>query len=169
MNQKKRRPLEGYICFALLITMTLVMFVGVVFRYVFNSSLSWSEELSRYLFIWFIFLSTSYAVTEKAHIRVESLNRVVPKKIRPYINIVGKIIWFALGLFVTYLGIKYAMTMNGSVSAAMKIPMSIVYLGIPLGYFLMSLRLLSQIIESIKNPEIEIEDIYEEFVVAKEE
>lgn len=169
MNQKERKPIEGYICFALLLAMTLVMFVGVIFRYVFNASLSWSEELSRYLFIWFIFLSMSYAVTQKAHIRVESLNRIIPKKIRPYINIIGKIIWLGFGVFVTYLGIKYALTMNTSVSAAMKIPMSIVYLGIPLGYFLMSLRLLFQIVESIKNPEIEIEDIHEEFVVAKEE
>ncbi|MEI3607655.1 TRAP transporter small permease [Pseudogracilibacillus sp. SE30717A] len=164
MSDKKRRPIEGYMCFGLLLTMTFVMFIGVIFRYVFNASLSWSEELSRYLFIWFIFISTSYAVTERAHIRVEALNGLVPKKIRPYINIIGRIIWFAFSLFVTYLGVTYALSMTTSVSAAMKLPMSLVYFGIPLGYFLMSLRLFFQIIESIKNPEIEIQEIHDDLV-----
>lgn len=164
MSDKKRRPIEAYISFSLLLSMTFIMFIGVIFRYVFNSSLSWTEELSRYMFIWFIFISTSYAVIEKAHIKVESLNRLIPEKIRPYTNIIGKIIWFVFSLFVSYLGVTYSMSMTASVSAAMKIPMSIVYFGIPLGYFLMSIRLLFQIIESIKNPKIELEDLNEELV-----
>lgn len=164
MSDKKRRPIEGYMSFVLLLTMTFVMFIGVIFRYVFNASLSWSEELSRYLFIWFIFISTSYAVTERAHIRVEALNKIIPKKIRPYMNIVGRIIWFAFSLFVTYLGVSYAMSMTTSVSAAMKLPMTLVYFGIPIGYFLMSIRLFVQIIQSIKNPELEVQEITDDLV-----
>lgn len=159
--KENKRPLEAYLSFGLLLAMTIILFIGVIARYVFNSSLSWSEELTRYMFIWFIFISMSYAVTQKAHIRVDSLNKIVPLKIRPYINIIGKVIWFILSLLVTYLGIMYAKEMTTSVSASMRLPMSIVYLGIPIGYFLMSIRLLVQIIASIKNPQLEVEEISE--------
>lgn len=82
MTQQKRKPFEAYACFIILAVMTAVMFAGVVWRYVFNSSLVWSEELTRYLFIWFVFLSASYAVTTKSHIRVDALNMMIPIKIR---------------------------------------------------------------------------------------
>lgn len=162
MEKKKRIPVEGYMSVGLLIAMTAIMFIGVIFRYVFNASLSWSEELSRYLFIWFVFISMSYAVREKAHIRVEALNRLIPKSIRKYTNILGRVGWLVFAAFVTYLGVTYAMTMTNSVSAAMRLPMSLVYFGIPLGFFFMSIRLVFQIGESIKNPEIEIEEIHDD-------
>src|SRR5699024_5031374 len=149
---------EGYISIILFVAMTGIMSTGVIFRYVFNSSLSWSEELSRYLFIWFVIISKSYAVKEKAHIRVEALSRLLSKSTRPDINPLGRIRWLVFAGFVTYLGVTYAMTMTNSVSAAMKLPMSLVYFGIPLGFFFMAVRLVFQIGESIKNPEIEIEE-----------
>lgn len=80
MEKPMKKPIEAYASFAILLIMTLVMFAAVVSRYVFNSSIVWAEELSRYLFVWFVFISASYAVITKAHIRVEALNMIIPKK-----------------------------------------------------------------------------------------
>ena len=52
--------IELYICVFLMSFMTLLVFVQVVMRYVFNNSLSWSEELARYTFIWLIYIGISY-------------------------------------------------------------------------------------------------------------
>ena len=49
--------LEEALLIALLVTMTLLMGLQVFSRYILNASLSWSEELTRYLFIWSGFLS----------------------------------------------------------------------------------------------------------------
>ena len=123
--------------------MTVIMFSGVIWRYVFNSSLIWAEELSRYLFIWFVFISASYAVISKAHIRVEALNMLVPLKIRPYVNLLGSFIWMLFCIYISYLGIQYAITLlnQNSTSAALNLPMGLVYLGIPIGYILMAIRI----------------------------
>ena len=48
--------LEEALLIALLVTMTLLMGLQVFSRYILNASLSWSEELTRYLFIWSGFL-----------------------------------------------------------------------------------------------------------------
>ena len=41
-------------------------------RYVVGASLSWSEELARYVFIWLVYIGISYAVQMKAHVKVEA-------------------------------------------------------------------------------------------------
>lgn len=50
---------ELYLCVFLMSFMTLVTFIQVVMRKVFNNSLSWSEELARYVFIWLIYIGIS--------------------------------------------------------------------------------------------------------------
>ncbi len=44
-----------WLLFLLLLVMTCITFAQVVTRYVFNFSITWSEELARFLFIWSIF------------------------------------------------------------------------------------------------------------------
>ena len=52
--------LEEALLAMLLCGMALVMGIQVFSRYALGSSLSWSEELTRYMFIWSAFLSISY-------------------------------------------------------------------------------------------------------------
>lgn len=52
--------LEEVLLAGALAAMAVIMGVQVFFRYVLGASLSWSEELTRYLFIWAGFLSVSY-------------------------------------------------------------------------------------------------------------
>ncbi len=44
--------LEEFLLVVFLIAMTLIMGIQVLSRYVLGQSLSWSEEITRYLFIW---------------------------------------------------------------------------------------------------------------------
>lgn len=152
----KRKPLEAYVCFVLLAVMTSCMTLEVTSRYLFGSSFVWAEELTRYLFIWFIFISASYAVIERAHIKADSFIAIFPLRIRPYISLVGTLIWIAFSLFVTYQGIIYALTLidAGSKSPALGISTGIVYMGIPIGYFLMSLRLIVQVIGDFRTARV---------------
>ena len=51
--------LEEFLMVIFLIAMTLIMGIQVFSRYILGMSLSWSEEITRYLFIWSAFLSVS--------------------------------------------------------------------------------------------------------------
>ena len=53
--------------------MTLITFMQVVARYVFNYSFVWALELVTFLFAWLIFLGMSYGVRVGAHIGVDAL------------------------------------------------------------------------------------------------
>jgi len=70
------------VCVALLIVMTAVTVVQVFFRYVLNASMSWPEEISRWVFVWMIFLGMAVAIREEAHIRIDMLLLLLPPRVR---------------------------------------------------------------------------------------
>ena len=59
--------------------MVVMVFGNVVLRYGFNSGLDFSEELSRFFFIWITFLGAIIAMREKAHLGLDTLIRVLPR------------------------------------------------------------------------------------------
>jgi TRAP-type transport system small permease protein len=62
----------------MLCAMVVMVFGNVVLRYGFNSGLDFSEELSRFFFIWITFLGAIIAMREKAHLGLDTLVRVLP-------------------------------------------------------------------------------------------
>lgn len=79
--------------------MVLMVFGNVVMRYAFNSGIAVSEELSRWLFLWLIFLGASIAVHEQAHMGSDMVLEMLPAKLQKVAIVVGQL----LMLWVTWL------------------------------------------------------------------
>jgi len=60
--------------------MVIMVFSNVVLRYVFNSGISYTEELARFLFLWLIFIGSIVAMKERAHLGVDTLIARLPRK-----------------------------------------------------------------------------------------
>lgn len=145
--------IEEYFTVFSLIAASLIVFVQVVLRYLFNTSLIWSEEIARYLIIWVILVGSSIAVREKAHASVDvvvSFLPSLPKKIFSIIiNLIGVIFCIALiwsGSVTVSNVIEY-----GNVTPSLGIPMAIPYLALPVGGLLMLYRFLQLLIDDFKN------------------
>lgn len=86
---------------ACLAVMAVLVFGNVVLRYVFNSGIAVSEELSRLLFVWLIFLGAILASRQHAHIGFDSLVRKLPVVARKaVILITGLLLLVAAAIFV---------------------------------------------------------------------
>jgi TRAP-type C4-dicarboxylate transport system permease small subunit len=59
--------------------MVIMVFSNVVLRYVFNSGITATEELSRFLFLWLIFIGAIVAMKESAHLGVDTLIARLPR------------------------------------------------------------------------------------------
>jgi len=94
------------ICLAL---MVLMVFSNVVMRYAFNSGIAISEELSRWLFLWLIFLGASIAVHEQCHMGSDMVMDLLPPKVQRVAMVLGQL----LMLWTTWLLLKgsWAQTM----------------------------------------------------------
>ena len=69
---------EGFLVYSFAFSLALV-FIQVCFREA-GHSLSWSEEIARYLFIWQCWISVSLAERSKVHIRIFMVTKNLPKK-----------------------------------------------------------------------------------------
>lgn len=85
-----------------MLVMVVMVFGNVVLRYAFNSGISVSEELSRWAFVWMVFLGALIALKEHAHLGLDSLTRRLPPIGQRLCLIVGHL----LMLFVCWLIIR---------------------------------------------------------------
>ncbi|MGO4854977.1 TRAP transporter small permease [Phaeovulum sp. W22_SRMD_FR3] len=62
--------------------MTVMTFMNVVLRYVFNTSVIWAPEATQALFAWLVLFGMSYAVKVTAHLGVDAVIAMVPQRSR---------------------------------------------------------------------------------------
>jgi C4-dicarboxylate transporter DctQ subunit len=122
--------------------MTLVTFMQVVARYVFNYSFVWALELTGVLFAWLIFIGMSYGVRVGAHIGVD----VIVKSLRPgAARVVGSVaaaLCIVYAVIVTWGGYQYVSKMHdvGILMQDMPVQQWIPRVVIPLGFALLAFR-----------------------------
>lgn len=155
--------IEEWLLVVLMTALALIVFLQVVFR-IFSGSLPWSEELSRFITIWASFLGASYGFRYGAHIGVEAFKAWLPFRVRRTIDLLADLAVIIIAVLMMYYGYSIIVNVHlkfGQVSPAMRIPMWIAYLAIPVGYFFMILRNIGLSIDAIKdiiNGEAEKED-----------
>lgn len=139
-----------YFCSFLMISMVSIIFIQVLARYVFHNSLSWSEELGRYLFVWMTFFGTALAIRRRAHVALDSLIQIFPSWLYRGIIVLGYMVMLIFSCVLTYDG--FAMFKLGArqVSAAMQIPMIWVYYALPVSSILIIFYLCKNLLEDIK-------------------
>lgn len=133
------------------ITVALILLtLQVILRFVFNTSFGWIEELSRYLYIWVIYLASSAAVKHDATIRIDVAENLWPKPIRGAVVALGKLIMLVFTSYITFYSAKYLQVQiaNAALTPTMRIPMWIPIAILPIGSAFISIRTLIDFIES---------------------
>ncbi|MCM3744045.1 TRAP transporter small permease [Sporosarcina luteola] len=131
--------------------MVTVIFVQVVMRRL-DNSLSWSEELARYCFIWLVYIGISYGVKKQRHIKVDVLLVMLNQKWKVILNILSTVLFIVFAIFVVYYGYEIAnkLLSFGQQSPALHIPMGLVYMATPVGMGLTVIRLIQNLITYFK-------------------
>lgn len=117
--------LEEFLLIMLLIAMTVIMGIQVFFRYALGMSLSWSEELTRYLFIWCGFLSVSYCSKKCLSIKIEQFVAIFPRKGKAIFKVVNHTFELLFFLYMIPFAYSYMMSAieSNQLSPACGIPM----------------------------------------------
>lgn len=137
---------EGVLMFSF-IFLILLVFLQVVSRYIFNFSLGWSEELSRYILIWITWISASYAIRKREHIRITVVKDKLPLFLQKVVELIVILLWFLFVIVMAIEGTKIVQNIQqmGQMSATVGVPMWIIYLILPIGGILMGIRLIQQL------------------------
>lgn len=133
---------EEYILSGLLVVISVVMMLQVIMRYVFNASLSWAEEASRYAFVWSALISIGYTIKEDSILKVTTLLEALPEKpgqlVAAAVN--GLVTVFFGYLFYHSIPAVTRVVKTGQVSPALGIPLGLIYFAAAAGFFLAMAR-----------------------------
>lgn len=153
MNLLKKidEKFEEVILGSLLIGIACVIMLQIVLRLM-KMSLPWPEELARYFYVWSVFLSLSYLIRTRTNLRVDLLLNFLPDKLERILEVILQMINAAFfgTLFYHSFSVITAVRMSSQTSPALEIPMYLVYLVVPFGFLLSTLRALQQIVLYLK-------------------
>jgi TRAP-type C4-dicarboxylate transport system permease small subunit len=140
------------LCGGLLLAMVVIQAMGVVFRFILHDSLSWSDEVSSYLFVWLTCLGAAAGVKLRVHPEVKALADRLPAFTQGALQDITDLAIIALGVvFVVYGGDMLAL-MGTETASSLPISMVYPYLAIPVGGALLVLHAVVRIVVSHLSP-----------------
>jgi TRAP-type C4-dicarboxylate transport system permease small subunit len=133
----------------------------VVWRYIFNDSLSWTEELSRYIYAWLIFIGAAAAIGSESHINADIFSARLHGKSKRVLTSIHYILMIFVLSYLFYYGVKFVIGTQGSYSTALGVPMGIVVnTSLPIGCLIGIILCMNKMIKIIRcsNNINEVED-----------
>ncbi len=135
----------------MLASMITLVFINVILRYFFNSGITWSEEIARYLFVWLTFVGAIGAMRDNTHLGMDTVIRKLSPKIQKVVYIFGQILILVVILMVAEGNyIMVAINLNARTSAT-NLPLSFVYSIVIVTSLCISINVLANIYKAISN------------------
>ncbi len=142
-----------YFLILMMFVMVVVVFLQVVYRFVLDNPLAWTEETARYLLVWITFLGAAYAMGSKAHIGVDLFMNMLPKSLRKILLIITTLLSLVFFTVMVTQGYILSQRTMMQTSPAMGLPMGYVYLVIPISGVLLMINLLYTVIGDLRGEE----------------
>jgi len=135
---------EEVFCVIFMTLMVISLLLQVYFRYIVGKSLPWSEEISRYAFLFLVYFATILSARNKTHIRVTAQFKPLSPRLRKGIMLFSDLIWLIFNCVVIYKGIEVFISMgvNKQISPVLGWNMKYIFLIVPVSFMLMTLRML---------------------------
>ncbi len=131
---------------ALMAGILIVGTIQVIMRYVFNNSLSWSEEVMRYAFIWMVYIGAATTARRRGHVRIELLDNALPGKVKAVLHYCIDILVVAGLCVLVVAGIDLCRRNLTSMTSALVISRAWAYAAIPTGSFCMIVAIICTMI-----------------------
>ena len=146
LSERLNRTAEDLLALLTAVTV-LAVTAQVIFRYGIQSSLTWSEEVARYTFIWGIFIGTSVAARRSQHIVVDALVKALPVSLQRWLRVANLLLctaFFTLFMYVSVLLVQNAIPQK---SSSLEISIAWVYASAVLGAVLTVLHLVNALLQ----------------------
>jgi len=146
------RNLEGALAAFLMAAIVLLISLNVFMRYVLGASLSWGEELTLWVFVWFVWLAASYAFRHRKHVRITVFRDHLGIRGQLWLDILADLLilaFLAVLVFecVTLINLPFVASQK---SVVLGLPIPILYASAPVGAALSFVRVLQHVVASFR-------------------
>lgn len=113
--------------------LTALIFIQVVCRYIFHNSLSWSEEIARYLEVWIVFLCGAYALGHGQHVAMDLVITHIPPKAAAIVAKIHSCAFVFFSIFMLIYSVQFMITEKTQSMASLRwVPKNVAYLALPI-------------------------------------
>jgi C4-dicarboxylate transporter, DctQ subunit len=136
---------ERWIITVGLASATLLLFLNVVARYMFDSGFTWVLEAVQYLFAWVVLVGAAYGTKEGVHLGIDIMVEKFSPANQKRITLLALACSLSFVVTVLILSIRYTIKIYewGDLSLDLQIPQWIPYLAIPVGLSLMTYHMIN--------------------------
>ena len=146
-----QRGLLDIACIVFLVMTIIIVLFQVFNRFWFNLPAPWTEEISRYIFVWLCILGITRGVRDDLHIKVDLVVGLLPKKVQQSIDFFVNIVVILLLTVVLISGLKLLPLTVTRKAATINISMYYLYVGIPASAIVMIIYLLINNVNTLKS------------------
>lgn len=142
-----------FLCATVIVT---IVTAEVILRYGFNHSLIFTEELSRYLMVWIVFLGSALAIRDGSHININFMVKRFDWRVRKWVHAAAYLLTLVFLLIVTVEGLRILPQQLYQMCITFDLSVFYFYLAIPVGCILMILFLFpvaKKVLSQTEDPE----------------
>lgn len=141
-----------------LLIIALILFINVILRYIFGSSIEWAEEFTRYGIVWITFIGASVCIYKGAHLGIDSLLSMLSQRGSRIIStmVIFICVIFSIVFVILSLAITLKTAESAQVSSTIGVPIYLIYGIMPFSGILMTLNYSAQLWKIIRKKEKQI-------------
>ena len=121
----------------LIAAMTILVFLQVVFRYLLDAPLDWSEEMASFAFVWMALLGASIGLKNDEHPRLDIFYQIFPDWVKKLSSLIINLAILFMLVVLFIFGLKLTIAMQMQRTAALGYSVSYVYAVLPLSAIIM--------------------------------
>lgn len=129
----------------------------VFFRFVLNHSLSWTEELARYAFIWMHLLGASLLITGSGHATVTVILDAMGGGLKKAFRLLIELVILFDGAVMAYSGVMLSWLSRANESTALSIPMYLINISVAVGGLLLMFQAVAAMVLIMGDYQVEEE------------
>lgn len=139
-----------WVCMALMVVLSIDLFLGVFSRYVMVRTFTWYDEIARGCFVWLTFLGAAVGVKRHAHFRLHIVvDRLSPRLRQATVFLFPLVVIIFAGVLIQQ-GLVFLELGKFQQTPVMGLPKTWIYVAIPIGGALMILYSLGPLWRAIR-------------------
>ena len=136
----------------LLIFLSIILFVQVIFRYVLELPLPWSEEAARFALVWLGMIAAAFTARKGLHFVFRWGTIWLPRKWLPWLRLAINILIVAFLIMVLDLSLNFLDLVANQTSQATGVNMRVPYAGVTAGALLMLVLYAFEVLDALCSP-----------------
>ena len=135
--------LENLFNSIVLVVILVVISMQIIMRYVFNRPLLWSEELSRYLYVWIAWMGCAFCVGTRSHISVPLLTDSLPEQVQKILAVAGNLAVTGALCYLIPHAMTYALGQKAFMASTVPVGRIWLFMALPAGLALTVVQLVA--------------------------